>query len=278
MSAKDKASKISTGKEELHNKDFEVLRFNPGRATNVVKFKDTAFTFCTRELGSVARVIKDGVRYIPPEISEPAGNNPFSAANDPSGSKKTIFLKKVSNREDEISNLQTKEPQLFAHLWTNISKESQEQIQLVTQQAMNFEGDLMFIDEHGAPCDANEPTAVRVMEDWDEVFGRDVLSLMRRINTTHLAPDTGVRIVDQESTKMRYETTRQFPQESILEYKRRFQNAVDSMRAVGIIDIPAPESQAVRFIHNLDNNRYSQFKAEVTNWASAGIKDHIQQV
>jgi len=278
MSAKEKASKASTEKEELHNKDFEVLRFNPGRATNVVKFKDTAFNFCTRELGSVARVIKDGVRYIPLEIPQPAGNNPFSAANDPSGSKKTIFLKKVSNREDEISNLQTKEPQLFAHLWTNISKESQEQIQLVSQQAMNFEGELMFVDEHGAPCDANEATAVSVMEDWNKVFGRDVLSLMRRINKTHLAPDTGVRIVDQESTKVRYETTRQFPQESILEYKRRFQNAVDSMRAVGVTDIPAPESQAVRFIYNLDNNRYSQFKAEVTNWASAGIKPYPESL
>ena len=113
------------------------------------------------------------------------------------------------------------------------------------------------------------------MEAWEEVFGQDVLSLIRRINTTHLAPDTGVVEVNQEQTKIRYENLRQFPQESVLDYKRRFQNALEAMAAVGLGAIPGP-SQAARFIINLDNARYGAYKADVANWAKNGIMAYPQ--
>ena len=48
-----------------------------------------------------------------------------------------------------------------------------------------------------------------------------MLSLVRRFKTTHIAPDAVVVEVKQEQTKIRYENLKQ-PQESVLDYKRRF--------------------------------------------------------
>jgi len=82
-------------------------------------------------------------------------------------------------------------------------------------------GDHVNLDANGVPLAG----AVRVMEVWEDIFGQDILSLVWRINTTHLAPDTGVIEISQEQTKIRYENLKQNPQESVLDYKRRFQNA-----------------------------------------------------
>ena len=140
----------------------------------------------------------------------------------------------------------------------------------------------MYVDAAGDPvalgADGAVPAgAVRVMETWEDIFGQDVLSLVRRINTTHLAPDTGVVEVNQEQTKIRFENLKQYPQESVLDYKRRFQNALDAMAAVGLDPIPAP-SQAARFIINLESSRYGAYKADVANWAKNGIMAYPQSL
>ena len=223
---KSKASEKDPKGSESSNSEFETLIFTYGKASNIVKFKETAFNFCLKELGQVSRVIRDTRRYLPPVVPDPEGNNPFSAANDPFGAKKAAYLRQVSNREDSLAELASKEPQLFAHIWGNRSKESREQVEKIQQQKMDVLGNLMFVDPDGdlvaLDADGNPPAgSVRVMEAWEEVFGQDVLSLIRRINTTHLAPDTGVVEVNQEQTKIRYENLRQFPQESVLDYKRR---------------------------------------------------------
>ena len=141
---------------------------------------------------------------------------------------------------------------------------------------LDFEGGFIYHDAAGEQCDADEAGAVRVMERWDDLFGRDALSLIRRINTTHLAPDTGVIELTQEQTRMRYETLRQYPGESILDYKRRFNNALDAMIAVGLPPI-TNSSQAARFIINLDS-KFGSFKADIANWAKNGLKPYPQSL
>ena len=187
------------------NTSFDVLSYTYGKSTNVIKYKDEAFTYCLKELGQVAYLIRDSARSVPSPIPEPIGANPFSAGNDPYGAKKAAYLRKVSNREDKIDDLQTAEPKLFAHLWNNTSKESRAQIERVSQPLLDYERRFIYHDAAGEPCAADEAGAVRVMERWDDIFGRDALSLIRRINTTHLAPDTGVIELTQEQTRMRYE-------------------------------------------------------------------------
>jgi len=259
---------------DLANEDFEVLNFYPGKSTNIVRFKESAFDYLNKELGAVARVIKDCIRYEPPLIEDPVAHA-FTAANDPFGSKKASYLGKISNREDAIAVLQSKESQLFSHLWNNLSKESKAQVERVQQQQAQSDGVLVYVDVNGDECEEHDVGARAKMETWDEVYGSDALSLIRRINTTHLSPDTGVNGLNEEQTRMRYERLHQYSGETILDFKRRFQHALDAMKSVGLPAIP-PTSIATRFIINLDNSRYASFKAEITNWAKNGIKPYPQ--
>ena len=272
-SAKASSVEKNDGKIDPVNTEFDFLSYTYGKSTNISKFKETAFTFCLKELGMVARVIRDGERYHPPAVPDPIGNNPFSAANDPHGAKKAAYLRQISNREDSIAELRGKEPKLFAHLWGNMSKESRTQVERLQQQRMDFYGELLFVNAAGDPCDANAAGATQVMEVWDEVFGNDVLSLIRRIDTSHLAPDTGIVELNQETTRIRYENLKQYPHEQVLDYKRRFQNALDAMTAVGLANI-SDSSQATRFIINLDSTRFARYKADVNNWAKNNIKPY----
>ena len=132
--AKSKSSDKEPKGIELASSDFEILNFTYGKASNIVRFKETAFNFCLKELGQVARVIRDSRRYIPPEVPDPEGNNPFSAGHDPHGAKKAAYLRQISNREDALADLKSKEPQLFAHIWSNMSKESRAQVEKIQQQ------------------------------------------------------------------------------------------------------------------------------------------------
>jgi hypothetical protein len=161
-----------------------------------------SFHILSQETGMVARVIRDGQRYHPPAIPDPVGNNPFTAGNDPNGAKKG-YLRQISYREDLIAELRAKEPKLFSHLWGNLSKESRTQVERLQQQRMDHCGELMFVDAAGDPCNGNDPGAVQIMEVWDEVFGNDVLSLIRRKDTHHILPQT---LVLSNSTKLGFVT------------------------------------------------------------------------
>jgi len=45
--------------------------------------------------------------------------------------KKTAYLRQISNIEDALTDLKSKEPQLFAHIWGNMSKESRAQVEKI---------------------------------------------------------------------------------------------------------------------------------------------------
>jgi len=83
------------------------------------------------------------------------------------------------------------------------------------------------------------------MEVWYEVFGKDVLRLMS-VDTSRLAPDTGIVELNQETARLRCENLKQFPNEWVLDDKGRFQNELDAI-AAGLPNVPEL-SRFVRFI------------------------------
>ena len=62
----------------------------------------------------------------------------------------------------------------------------------------------------------NNAGSTNVMEVWDQVFGNDSLSLIRRIDTSNLVPDTGIIDLNQETTNIYYENLKQYPNEHVL--------------------------------------------------------------
>ena len=83
LTKKDSSESDKTSKSDGSNKEFEILKYNSGRSTNLIKFKETAFNFIAKELGHVAKIIKDGRRFTPPLIPSPGVV--FTANNDPNG-------------------------------------------------------------------------------------------------------------------------------------------------------------------------------------------------
>ena len=64
--AKSKSSDKEPKGIEIASSDVEILNFTNGKAVNIVRFKETVFNLCLKELGQVARVIRDSRRYIFP--------------------------------------------------------------------------------------------------------------------------------------------------------------------------------------------------------------------
>ena len=52
----------------------------------------------------------------------------------------------------------------MAHLWGNMSKESRTQVERLSQQSMDNNGELMFVGATGAICNENDDGATKVME------------------------------------------------------------------------------------------------------------------
>jgi hypothetical protein len=94
---------------------------------------------------------------------------------------------------------------------------------------------------------------------------------MRRINITHLAPSTGVPSLNKDRTDKLYEQTTMGTRESLISFHERFSNALERRKAVGLPDI-SEDRLASRFISNLDDTRYSDFKITLANWAENNIQ------
>jgi hypothetical protein len=109
----------------VSNPSFEVLQFTYGKASNISSFKESSFNYCSRQVGPVARVIKEGTIFRPPPISRPTDLEAFSEAKDPFGDLKHHFNHQISERCKIMSQLPEKEFKLFHLIWANCSKESQ---------------------------------------------------------------------------------------------------------------------------------------------------------
>ena len=262
-----KSSHSETTKSDEFNNSFEVLRFSQSKATNVVSFKESAFVFCSRQVGSVARVIKECRLFQPPPIISPTSIDAFSEENDPFGEHKRRFHHSISERCKILAELPDKEFKLFNHIWGNCSKESQEQIIRVRQQCLDAEGLPSFINHLSEPCEAGAQGARPSYEDWDTIqVSGDVLSLIRRINSSHLSPDDGSDAEKRYHTTKRHESLKMASTESLLDFKRRFDHSLEAYTAVGLTR-PSEEILVFRFMDALEDSRFNPFKIERYNWS-----------
>lgn len=273
----DSAATAAEKSVDATNRAFEVLRFVYGKATNVVSFKESAYDFCIKDVGLVAQVIQLEKLYVPaPPVRPPDrnGDSPFAAANDPDGIDKARYLSQLRIYDTLLQELKPKEVRLYGLLWSNCSKESKEQIERFQLQAMLPGHTLHFVDVNGNVCAHNIPGAAPVYENWKDVKERaDVLSLVRRINATHLAPDVGVPELSRFQIKNRHEKIQMYEHETVLQFKNRFVDSMDAFTAVGLAK-PIDEEQAARFINSLHDSRFYEFKVVRANWAKNKVQPY----
>lgn len=256
------------------NKAFKTLYFKMNQPTNIVAFKESAYAYSIQVVGRVANVIQTERLYkvekpcIPIAVNDPE-KSAFHKSNDPHGILKKQYEIELTEFVKHCKELRSLEVKLFGMIWSNCSASSQERIQNYRLQAMNSTtNELQFIDENGNSCAQHHPNAKIEYEEWDNVFiSCNVLSLVRRINATHMTSSSGVDVIKQEATQLQYESIRMGASETLENFRKRFKTVLEARKSVNLPDI-VDSAQASRFIHILDAARYSRFKIELENYAN----------
>jgi len=112
---------------------------------------------------------------------------------------------------------------------------------------------------------------LRQTENWEDVDSmKDPLLLLRAIKATHLSTDTGFNQKDRQNARGYYNSLQQSETESLLEFKVKFDNAIESMEAVGQT-LPDPVDQSIDFINRLTGSRYDALKVQLENNQAMGL-------
>jgi hypothetical protein len=90
------------------------------------------------------------------------------------------------------------------------------------------------------------------------------LSLMRLIEQTHQAPNTGAPIQDVTTAKNLYSDVKQGGRESLLDFFNRTKAALKMMEQLEIPDLPDNEV-ALNFISRLDKARFIELQTNIEN-------------
>ena len=112
---------------------------------------------------------------------------------------------------------------------------------------------------------------VQAEDDWEEVeLEQDPLELWRLVERTHLTRVTGSTVLDQDNAMTEYNKVRQYDRnESIQEYKKRHERAVDALVRVGHPQVPDVQMQVIKWIRGL-NKKHREWKLKILNAMQAG--------
>ena len=226
-----------------------VLRYGPDN--NFTEFAREIETYALREFGYLGRLFRDNQYYEPPAINEPGQALDTNNSSRGTRLRQTQDVDNVSDaammqyresckqRAKDISDMRNKRPALFATVWGQLSPESEEKI--------------------------------RQHNNWDEVETRDnPLALWTAISATHMLNAVGNQVIDRARARDEYVALKQKMDESLIRFKDRFDHALRACTSVGEA-LPAAQRQAVDFINRLDNARYGELKAQLTNNLHMGI-------
>jgi hypothetical protein len=120
--------------------------------------------------------------------------------------------------------------------------------------------------------DAEEPDyePPSAKECWDIFKERgDPLELWKVIKSTHMSARTQSSRGDRDKANQDFADLRMGKQESIDNFKQRWDALLEVMVATGA-SIPSTEDQVTKFIRTLDRERYGQFRVECINREAAG--------
>jgi hypothetical protein len=115
-----------------------------------MSFKSSAYDYAIKDIniGLVGTVINEEKIYSVPKVPQPAdiaGKSAFHQDNDPYGLQMKAYEFSLRNQLVEEASLKNKEIHLYGVLWSNCSKLSQEKIQQHSLQAIDSNGNLLYM-------------------------------------------------------------------------------------------------------------------------------------
>jgi hypothetical protein len=115
---------------------------------------------------------------------------------------------------------------------------------------------------------------VKTHPDYEE-FNRtkDPRGLLIAIKATHVADYSGNPVENKKNARAKYAGTKQGPSESLVAFKRRFDDNYTAMLDTGNAAIDE-EDQAVDFVDGLDDRRFAEMKVQLKNAVTLGTGDY----
>jgi len=212
-----------------------------GKSTNFAEYRRKLSSVALEKCPIIGNIIEDK-QYEDFEDVEPDDDE---LADDPHGIKMRELQERVSQKVKKQAAAEQEKTKLFGIMIGTLSRESEQRLMQ--------------------------------LETWDNIkHSRDPLNLWKAITDTHIGANTGNNAVDKETARRRYNNVFQ-GQSTLIEYKQKFDLAIEGLDAVDI-DIPEDEDQAVHFIENLDTYRYGELKALLENNAILDIGTYPQSL
>jgi hypothetical protein len=179
----------------------ELVILNHGSPNNLLEFRRKLSIYAMRTFKDLGQMIELERYYVPPVINIPPAYE-FEEDNDPGGFKKLILTEQIKARQRIISDMEQSKPALYAVIWGQLSYESEEAIKL---------------DPNWAAIERS----------------KDPLALYKRLLEVHRTANSGFTVEDKRKSREDYSRMRQQSSETITQFKERFLQSLDAMKACG---------------------------------------------
>jgi hypothetical protein len=121
--------------------------------------------------------------------------------------------------------------------------------------------------------DIKSAFAMQDHEDWVDNFNRrDLLYLIGRIRSTHIARQSGNPVEDMERVRMAWANMRMYPNEISFAFRKRVEEYQLERTTVGLEKIPADEL-IISILNRLDMSRYHSLVKDYLDNKRCGIAD-----
>ena len=210
-----------------------------GKRNNFEEYKASLASAMTIKYGYLANVIKTGVAYVVPPVTEdqwlppPVGADAVALT---AADRQKLRINAETKRNETVHDLRSKWPAMFADMMLTLSADSEQEV----RNHAGFEA---------ADLELN-PNA-----------------LWHIIRNTHLSTMGGIAALgelEKDAIETEFSSLRQTATESIGDYKRRFDILVRRRRAATLPDMTEP-ALAARFLNRLDPTRHGAMVAYLTN-------------
>ena len=223
--------------------ELPVLTWN-GNKSNYAEFKERMSTYLQQRYGNNGNFIDNDEYYVPPEPTEPeADDSQYAPRRD--RVLWALWESEMKSRTKLMNNNLEQRTQIYQTIWGQLSVDSKEKV----RQNANYSS--AESDENGRP---------------------DPLELWRIIARTHLVRSTGNIILDRIEAKTTYDRIRQGFNESLGDFKLRFDRALEALKQLGYTQIPIENEQVIHFIKALHDSRYYEWKTKMINDVAAGFE------
>ena len=271
----------------------KVLQFHNPEATHLERWRAHMETDAGQKYGKLSSIFITDSYPAPTPL--PKVEKPLDDTSDPGGIERQYLKELVSAKVREDLELRSNKPKLFALMLNSMSMESTVQVKRrVTKDALddydrNYNEEIAKLEEAKSKAskkkagggkqqreddeeEAEEPEyePPSAKDCWDLFKERgDPLELWKIIKATHLSSRTQSSRGDRDKASQDFADLRMGKQESIDNFKQRWDALLEVMVATGA-SIPSVEDQVTKFIRTLDRGRYGQFRVECINREAAG--------